>query len=166
MFIDIVEKNRAKLAVQLKELGFEVIFELKGDTLIDPEDKNSFELRTYYGKDYDFVIRKGKADVILNLENNGFLLNKGLCSKLKENHMFVVFKFTSLLESQEVFKTYKNMLINGRLCADYGVDTLYVSSARDLDDIKAPAQLVAFAEQFGYHYLNYKRAIENLLKRK
>ena len=166
MFIDIVEKNRAKLAARLKELRFGAIFEIKGDALIDPEDKDPFELRTYGGKDYDFVIRKGKTDVILNLENNNFLLNKGLCSKLKENHMFVVFKFTSLLESQEVFRTYKNMLINGRLCADYGIDALYVSSARDLNEIKAPAQLIAFAEQFGYHYPNYKKATENLLKRK
>ena len=80
--------------------------------------------------------------------------------------MFVIFKFSSLLESSDFFRTYKNFLINGKLCNDYSVPALYVSYAKDKDEIKSPTQLIAFAEAFGYNLKNYKRSIELLLKRK
>jgi hypothetical protein len=166
MYVDLIKKRDEKLAERLKTLGFSDIFYIEKDIIKEISDTAPFDLKLYDGKDYEFVIQKGKADAITDLDKNGFLLNKGLCSKLKENGMFVIFKLKSLVESDEFFRTYKNFLINGRLCNDYSVHTLYVSFAGDIDDVKSPIQLISFAENFGYNYSNYIKSVEALLKRK
>ncbi len=166
MYVDLLQKNDGGLVDSLKKLGFDSVFFIERGSITDVDDKLPFELKLYDGKDYDFIIQKGKADAVTNLDKNGLFLSKGLCSKLKENQMFVIFKFSSLIESSDFFRTYKNFLINGKLCNDYSVPALYVSYAKDKDEIKSPTQLIAFAEAFGYNLKNYKRSIELLLKRK
>lgn len=166
MYIDLIEKDDKSLIEQLKKLGFHTVFFVENGAIKASSDANAFALKLYSGKDYEFVIQKGKADVIMDLDKNGFLLNKGLCSKLKENGMFVVFKLKALVESQDFFRTYKNFTINSRLCNDYSVPALYVSFANNAEEIKSPIQLVAFAENFGYNYSNYKKGTDALLKKK
>lgn len=166
MYIDLIEKKDKFLVDELKKLGFNKVFHIAQGSITDVDDKLPFELKLYDGKDYNFIIQKGKADAITDLDKNGLLLNKGLCSKLKENRIFVIFKFSSLVKSTDFFRTYKNMLINGRLCNDYSVPALYVSFAADGGEIQSPAQLLAFAEEFGYNSNNYKKSVELLLKRK
>lgn len=166
MYIDLVGKDDEELVKKVKNLGFDSVFYSDKGVIKDCDDKLPFEIKLYGGKDYDFVIKKGKTGAITDLDKNGVLLNKGLCSKLKENEIFVIFKFKSLVDSEEFFRTYKNFLINARLCNDYSVPALFVSFAAGAEEIKSPAQLVAFAETFGYNYSNYKKSVEFLSKRK
>ncbi|MCL4400770.1 MAG: hypothetical protein M1348_01840 [Candidatus Parvarchaeota archaeon] len=165
MYIDLISKRDKSLIDELKALGFGAVFCPEKDSIRNVLDPEPFDLKMYAGDDYEFVITKGKADAVTDLEKSGFLLNKGLCSKLKENKIFVIFKFKSLVESPDFFRTYKNFLINGRLCSDYSVPSLFVSFAGDLNEVKSPIQLAAFAENFRYNYNNYRKSLELLLKR-
>lgn len=166
MYIDVIPKADRDLSDKIKKLGFDSVFCIDNSHLRDIDDTAPFKLKVYSEDNYAFVISKGRADIVTDLEKNSFLLNKGLCSKLKENNMFVMFKLGSLIEGEQFYKVYKNLLINGRMCADYSVPALYVSFASSEKDIKSPLQLVAFAEQFGYGYKNYKKAVDLLMKRK
>ncbi len=158
MKVDVIAEEDTELVEKLKRLGFERIFFLRKGRLFEQGCAESAGLNVYNGADYTFTIQKGRADVITDLERNNFLLDKGLCSKLKENKMLVLFKFRSLIESEDLFRCYKNMVINGKLCNDYSVSALYCSFSRGAEDIKSPTQLVAFAAQFGYNYENYSKA--------
>lgn len=120
------------------------------------------DIKAYSGKEYDFVIRKGRANIVYGMESNGFLLNKGLCSKLKENNIFVVFSFSSLLKTDNIFKVYKNLLINGKLCNDYGVNCIYSSFAKNQSELLSTFQIEAFASEFGYNYKNMIKSYEAL----
>ncbi len=164
MYIDLIQKNDKEIVDRLKKLGFDNIFDIERSSITDVDDKLPFELKLYDGKDYNFIIQKGKSNAITDLDKNALFLNKGLCSKLKENRMFVIFKLSSLIGSTDFFRTYKNFLINGKLCDDYSVPALYVSFAGVKEQIKSPAQLVAFAEAFGYNLKNYNKSVELLLK--
>ncbi len=165
MAVDIVKNDEKGLVDRLKKLGFDGVFHNHNGLMSMVDDENAFELKVYSGKDYDFTIQKGRADVVEDLEKNGFILNKGLCHKLKENGMFVVFKFSNLIESENFFKTYKNMLINGRTCDEYSVPCIYASYADSVKTAKSPAQLIAFAEEFKYRYDNLLKSWDKLLKR-
>jgi hypothetical protein len=163
MNVDVIGKADRTLAESVKKLGFDHVFCFDGDSIYDIEDKIPFKLKVYTGKDYSFIINKGRADVVADMDKHAFILNKGLCSKLKENKMFVVFKLKSLVETDQFYKVYKNFLINSRLCNDYSVPSLFISSASSIDDMKSPMQLEAFAEHFGYGYKNYKKSVETLV---
>ena len=166
MILDVINGYDRDLIDKISKLGFSrVLCEDDGHKIYDPSDKEPFPLSTYAGKESEAAIRKGKADVITDTDRNGFLLNKGLCSKLKENNMFVLFKFSSLINSDNFFGTYKNFLINGKMCNQYSVDCLFVSFSAKEADIKSPTQLAYFARQFGYNYKNFIKAQEDLLKR-
>lgn len=165
MHIDIIAKKDPTIINELEKLDFNKIFYTENGVIRSATDTKPFDLKLYSGKDYDFVITKGKANAITDFDKNEFLLNKGLCSKLKENEIFVLFKFKSLIESKDFFRTYKNFVINSRLCNECGVPALYVSFAENLDDVKSPIQLVAFSENFGYKYINYKKAVDLISKR-
>jgi RNase P/RNase MRP subunit p30 len=154
MKVDVIRKDSKEIVEKLKNLGFDKVLLIKDQNIIDITKDENTELKAYSGKDYDFVIRKGKAKFIYDLEVNNFLLNKGLCSKLKENKMIVIFSFSSLEKSENMFKVYKNLLINGKLCNDYGINCLYSSGSESTSDIKSFFQLCAFADEFGYNYKN------------
>ncbi len=160
MKIDVIRKDSKEIAEKLKGLGFERVLLLKDQSIKDITNDENVEFKAYSGKDYDFVIRKGKAKFIYDLEVNGFLLNKGLCSKLKENNMIVVFSFSALEKSENMFKVYKNLLINGKLCNDYGINCLYSSGSENRNDVKSFFQLCSFAEEFGYNYKNLIKSMK------
>ena len=162
MKIDVIRKDSKEIAEKLKGLGFERVLLLKDQSIKDITNDENVEFKAYSGKDYDFVIRKGKAKFIYDLEVNGFLLNKGLCSKLKENGMTVIFSFSALEKSENMFKVYKNLLINGKLCNDYGINCLYSSGSESTNDIKSFFQLCAFAEEFGYNYKNMIKSMKTV----
>ncbi|MCL4397284.1 hypothetical protein M1494_02995 [Candidatus Parvarchaeota archaeon] len=162
MKIDVIRKDSKEIVEKLKGLGFERVFLLKDQSIKEITKDENIEFKAYPGKDYDFVIRKGKAEFIYDLEVNGFLLNKGLCSKLKENKMTVIFSFSALEKSENMFKVYKNLLINGKLCNDYGINCLYSSGSESTSDIKSFFQLCAFAEEFGYDYKNLIKSTESI----
>ena len=164
MKIDVIRNDSNGVVERLAKLGFDSVFLLKESKLRSFTGKESSELTAYSGNDYDFVIRKGKATVVYDLEKNGFLLNKGLCSKLKENKMFVVFSFSSLVKGENIFRVYKNLLINGKICNDYGINCIYSSGSEDTSDTKSFFQLMAFADEFGYSYKNLQNSILNLQK--
>lgn len=164
MKIDVIRKDSKEIVEKLRQLGFDNILLLKDQSIKDITKDENFEFKAYSGKDYDFVIRKGKAKFIYDLELNGFFLNKGLCSKLKENDMVVIFSFSALEKSENMFKVYKNLLINGKLCNDYGVNCLYSSGSENARDVKSFFQLCAFAEEFGYRYKNIINSIESIKK--
>ncbi len=166
MYVDVIPKKDPKLLEKIKELGFDAVFTAEDSKLIDPDDELPFDLKLYSGKDINFVITKGRADVVTDLDKYSVILNKGLCSKLKDNGMFVMFKFDSLIKTDNFYKVYKNFLINSRFCADYGVPSLYVSFASSEEEIKSPIQMIAFAEHFGYGYKAYKKSVDMLLKKK
>jgi hypothetical protein len=154
MKVDVIRKESKEIIEKLKSLGFDRIFLIKDQDIKDLTKDEKREFKAYSGKDYNFIIRKGKAKFIYDLEANNFLLNKGLCSKLKENKITVIFSFSALEKSDNMFKIYKNMLINGKLCNDYGVNCLYSSGSESTSDVKSFFQLCAFAEEFGYNYKN------------
>ena len=166
MALDIIRTEDKTVTDRLARLGFSsVLYADKNGRLYGLNDVDPFELSVYGGKDYEFIIRKGKADAVTDTDANGFLLNKGLCSKLKENKMFVLFKFSSLVRSENFFRCYKNFMINGRVCNEYSVNCLFVSFAGEKMDVKSPLQLEYFARQFGYNYNNFVKAQEALIKR-
>ncbi len=115
MYFDIVPKCDKVLLERLHYLGFNRVLYIEDGLLHDCE-KKGFELKVYGGKDINVFVQKHKTDIVTDLEINNILLDKGLCSKLKENGMFVIFKLKNLLESTEFFRTYKNILINAKLC--------------------------------------------------
>ena len=162
MKIDVIRTDSKAVIEKLKGLGFDRIFLLKEQGIKDITSDGNNEFKAYSGKDYDFVIRKGKADFVYDLELNNFLLNKGLCSKLKENKITVIFSFSALEKSENMFKVYKNLLINGKLCNDYGVNCLYSSGSENINDVKSFFQLCAFAEEFGYNYKNMIKSIRSI----
>ncbi len=164
MKIDVIRKNSTEILEKLKKLGFDSVLLLEEQKIKDITKDKEMEGNAYSGKDYDFVIRKGKARFIYDLEVNGFFLNKGLCSKLKENRITVIFSFSSLEKSDNLFKVYKNLLINGKLCNDYGINCLYSSGSEKPSDIKSFFQLCAFAEEFGYNYKNMVNSMESIKK--
>ena len=164
MKIDVIRDNSEEITGRLKYPGFDAVLLLNGQKIKNLAKNEETGLKAYAGKDYDFIIRKGKADVIYDLETNGFLLNKGLCSKLKENKMFVIFSFSSIEKSDNMFKVYKNLLINGKLCNDYGINCLYSSGSEEVNGVKSFFQLSAFAEEFGYDYKNILKSAERLAK--
>jgi hypothetical protein len=162
MKIDVIRTDSKEIVEKLKNLGFDRIFLLKEHSIKDITKNENNEFDAYSGKDYNFIIRKGKARFIYDLEINNFLLNKGLCSKLKENKITVIFSFSALEKSENMFKVYKNMLINGKLCNDYGVNCLYSSGSENTSDVKSFFQLCAFAEEFGYNYKNMLNSIKKV----
>jgi hypothetical protein len=164
MKIDVVRENSTEILEKLKNLGFDSVFLLKEQKIKDLIKNKELDFKAYSGADYEFVIRKGKARFVYDLEVNGFFLNKGLCSKLKENKITVIFSFSSLEKSENMFKVYKNLLINGKLCNDYGVNCLYSSGSEKTSDIKSFFQLCAFAEEFGYNYKNLLKGMESIKK--
>ncbi len=164
MKIDVIRNDSKEMVDKLNKLGFDSIFLLEKDRIRRINSDDNSTLSAYGEKDYDFVIRKGKARFIYNLENNLFLLNKGLCSKLKENKMFVMFDLSALIKSDNIFKTYKNLLINGKLCNDYSINCVYASGAEKTSDIKSFFQLVSFANEFGYNYKNMLMSYKALEK--
>jgi hypothetical protein len=165
MKMDVIKEYSDEMKKNLGELGFETAISLKNEVVIDVFSGGETGLKAYSGKNYDFVIRKGKADIIYGLENEGFLLNKGLCSKLKENNMFVVFSFSSLIKKENIFSIYKNLLINGKLCNDYSINCIYSSLAENQYELLSPFQLESFAAEFGYNYKNMIKSCEELKKR-
>ncbi len=165
MKIDVVSNSSDEIKKKLQSLGFSSSLYIEDKKVYDMFNESQIDLTAYSGKDYDFVIRKGKSDIIYGLENEGFLLNKGLCSKLKENKIFVVFSFTSLVKAENMFKVYKNLLINGKLCNDYSVNCLYVSGASKPSELISSFQLISFATEFGYNYNNLKKSYEEIKKR-
>ncbi len=156
MALDILAER--SLAGDAKELGFDRVFVAEKNRVVDHDDPDAFEFSMYSGDDPENAIKKGKFDLVTDLDKSGFLLNKGLCSKLKERGITVVFKFSSLLEAEDMFRVYKNMLINIKVCNEYSIPVLFVSFAKDNMGMKSPVQLEAFAEQFGYNYKNYRKA--------
>ena len=162
MKIDVIRKDSKEIVEKLKVLGFDRVLLLKDQNIRELTKNENSEFKAYSGKDYDFVIRKGKAKFIYDLEVNGFLLNKGLCSKLKENKMTIIFGFSALEKSENMFKVYKNLLINGKLCNDYGINCLYSSGSENTNDVKSFFQLCAFAEEFGYNYKNMLKSMESV----
>ena len=109
MALDLIAVESKEVTDRLHGLGFRDVFAEKDGVLSRLDDENPFEINAYSGDDYEFVIQKGKADAVADMEKKGFLLNKGLCHKMKENRMFVIFKFSNLIESENFFKTYKNL---------------------------------------------------------
>lgn len=162
MKIDVIRRRSPEILEKLKKLGFDSILLLERHKIKNITEDGEPEGSAYSGKDYDFVIRKGKARFVYDLEVNGFFLNKGLCSKLKENKITVIFSFSSLEKSENMFKVYKNLLINGKLCNDYGINCLYSSGSESTSDIKSFFQLSAFAEEFGYNYKNLVNSMESI----
>lgn len=150
MYLDVVSISDGKLLDEMHKVGFNRILILESNRLHDAE-KVGFNLTVYSGADPRVAIQKHKADIITDLELNGVLLNRGLCSKLKENNMFIIFKLKNLIAADAFFKTYKNILINSKLCYDFDVNCLFVSFSSNSGEIKAPIQLIAFAEHMGYH---------------
>ena len=166
MKIDVIRTDSKDVIEKLKDLDFDRIFLLKDQSIKDISGDENKGFKAYSGKDYNFIIRKGKAKFVYDLEVNNFLLNKGLCSKLKENKITVIFSFSALEKNENMFKVYKNMLINGKLCNDYGVNCLYSSGSESISDVKSFFQLCAFAEEFGYNYknmLNSTKAVAELI---
>lgn len=151
MYFDVISKKDKIMLDDLHKLGFDKVLVLDSNRLYDAE-KDSSKLTVYSGPDYKIVIQKHKFDIIADLELHDMFLNKGLCSKLKENGMFVIFKLKNLIASDTFFKVYKNTLINSKLCYDFGVDCLFISFSQEYNEIKSPIQLVAFAEHMGYHF--------------
>lgn len=164
MYFDIISKCDKGLVERLQGLGFEKVLVLESGRLHECE-KEGFELKVYGGNDTKIVVQKHKADAITDLETNDTILDKGLCSKLKEANMFVIFKLKNLLESAEFFRTYKNIVINAKLCYDHGVDCMFVSFSSDYNEAKAPMQLIAFAEQMGYRFDRVLKSYSNIEKR-
>ncbi|EFD93013.1 MAG: hypothetical protein BJBARM5_0268 [Candidatus Parvarchaeum acidophilus ARMAN-5] len=164
MKIDVIKFRSEEIKNKLREVGFQNAISIEDCKVFDAFKDKITDLTAYHGKDYEFVIRKGKANIIFDLENEGFILNKGLCSKLKENKIFVLFSFSSLLDSNNMFKVYKNLLINGKICNDYGVNCIYSSFADNATNVLSPFQLESFAAEFGYNYKNMLKAYEELKK--
>jgi hypothetical protein len=159
MQIEILDKDNENLTKRVKELGFDGVYTIASNKVSDAEKKSGFTMSAYSGPDYEQIIRKGKADVITDLEKANFYLDKGLCYKIKESSSFVMFKFSSLISSENIFAMYKNMMHNVHVCEEHGVNALFVSFASDNDGIKSPMQLFSFAYQFGYSEARFKKAV-------
>lgn len=164
MLGDITSDKDDEIFDYIKNFGVDELFYLKDGKIHRYSDEKEFPLTVYNGADYDFVIRKGKYNIVTDLEKNGFSLDKGLCRKLKENEMFVMFKFSSLTEAEDIHKVYKSFYRNAVLCNDYSVPSLFVSFADSRQSIKSSMQLVSFAEEFGYSYQNLVQSWRKLLK--
>ncbi|MCL5016953.1 MAG: hypothetical protein M1441_02305 [Candidatus Parvarchaeota archaeon] len=158
MLGDITRVKDGEIFEYIKKFGIGEVFYYENGNLHRYLDDKEFPVTVYDGEDYDFVIRKGKYDVITGLEKSNFLLDKGLCQKLKENGMFVMFKFSSLIEADEVHRVYRNFYKNASLCNDYSVPSLFVSFAGDRMSIKSSMELASFAQEFGYNYKNLREA--------
>ena len=162
-YIDVLTNDDEKLVKRVRKLGFDEIFLLDGNVIKRIDDSKTFELPVYTGNDVEDLIRKNKIKA-LKLSDSNLILNKGLCSRLKEANAFVIFDLRSLVEKENFFQIYKNFLINGKRCNDYGINGLFVTLADDENKVKSPIQLLSFAKAFGYNEKNFDRSNKNLSK--
>ncbi|MCW1301681.1 MAG: hypothetical protein OH316_00910 [Candidatus Parvarchaeota archaeon] len=164
-FIDIVLSYDESLVSRLDKLGFKKVFLMKGGVISNPRDSKSLDMRVYSGANYSTIIRKGSAKAIYGIALNKVALDAGLCKKLKENEMFVIFDFRALIEAKNYFDVYKLYLRDASMCNEHGVDALFVSAAEKPSQIKSPMQLVSFANEFGYNYSNFRRSSKRFISR-
>lgn len=162
-FVDIIMDYDDSLVAELDKLGFSKVLLMKGGVISNPRDSSSLDIKAYSGVNYDGIVRKGGAKAVHGLIANRVALNTGLCRKLNENGMFVVFDLKSLIEAKNYFDAYKIYLKNASICNEYGVDALFVSGAGNPKQIKSPIQLISFAAEFRYNYSNFRRASKRFI---
>ena len=159
--VDIVVNK--ELIDKVKNLGFKEVLTIENNKIVIPDDANKFGIDICDNGDFLTCINKRNFIAITDLDKFNFRLTKGMCSKMKENNIFVIFKFKNILTSEDIFSTYKNFLVNAKLCNDFSVPSIFASFADSEDFIISPFQLVSFARQFGYNYTNMLKSSDKLL---
>ncbi|MFC1800807.1 RNase P subunit p30 family protein [Nanoarchaeota archaeon] len=118
------------------------------------------------------LIESGKAEIIFNLETTSrkdFIhhrasgLNQVLCTLLNKKEVAIAFSFNTILKSEGMLRSQimGRMMQNIRFARKYKFNLLFASFAQSPFEMRAPHDLIAFAETLDMHPSEAKAAIKN-----
>jgi len=163
MFYDIVLFDGEQF-----ELGYDKVY--KATLLHLNEPKKAEGLAVFECNEFDLkqVLESKKASIVIlsekaekdSLHWRRTALNRSLCELAKKKDIAVAFSFSTILNAKNRPLLFGRIMQNIRLCRKYKVDMLFASFAKNKWEMRAPHELIAFAQLLGMTPGEAKRSLE------